>query len=165
MEQQMPPDLYNQLAAGPPISYHMEFGPNKTLVRVATVANETPNLIPVIAKLCEKDPHVAYAWLCHDGVRHIGKQLPREGGFCGYRNIQMMISYLQSAHFEGGTNPFPGMVPSIIKLQEWIEAGWDMGINDHGKIETGGIKGTRKYIGTSEVRDHTSCASLGAIHF
>ncbi len=33
-----------------------------------------------------------------------------------------------------------------------IESAWDKGINDTGRIETGGIRGTRKYIGTPEVR-------------
>ena len=32
-----------------------------------------------------------------------------------------------------------------------IEQAWDMGFNSSGRIETGGIKGTRKYIGTPEV--------------
>lgn len=146
----MPPELYHQLLKGPPIDYHMQFGPNGTLIKVASVSNETPNLVPVLAKLSEKDVNVAQAWLCDDGVRHVGKQLPREGGFCGYRNIQMMISYIQ-ATFPDDIHPFQGMLPSIIKLQYYIEKGWDMGINIHGRIETGGIKGTRKYIGTSEV--------------
>lgn len=33
-----------------------------------------------------------------------------------------------------------------------IEDAWDAGINLEGRIETGGIRGTRKYIGTPEVR-------------
>lgn len=154
MEKSMPRDLYRQLAKGPPVNYHLQFGPNGTLVRVATVANETTNLIPVISKLCEKDSFISRAWLCDKGVRHISKQLPKEGGFCGYRNIQMMISYIQATYAEG-SHPFPGMIPSVIKLQDLIENGWDMGINQHGRVETGGIKGTRKYIGTSEV---TQCS-------
>ena len=32
-----------------------------------------------------------------------------------------------------------------------IERAWDMGFNVNGRIETGGICGTRKYIGTPEV--------------
>jgi len=158
MEKQMPDKLYKALANGPPINYHLKFGPNGTLVKVATVTNETPNLIPVISKLCEKDANVSCAWLCDEGVRHIGKQLQKEGGFCGYRNIQMMISYIQATYGEG-RHPFPGMIPSIIKLQDFIENGWDMGINPHGRVETGGIKGTRKYIGTSEAK--TLFTSLG----
>ena len=33
-----------------------------------------------------------------------------------------------------------------------IESAWDKGINDTGRVETGGIRGTRKYIGTPEAR-------------
>lgn len=124
-----------------------------TLVKEIYVSNETPNLLPVIAFLCERDQNVARAWLCHSGVKHVGKQIKGEGGFCGYRNIQMMISYIQAA-FPRGSHPFEGRIPSILRLQDWIEEGWDKGININARLETGGIKGTRKYIGTSEV----SCA-------
>ena len=152
MEKRMPPELYQALLKGPPINKHMKFGPNGTLVEVYTVANETAGLIPVITRLCEKDDRVSHAWLCDGTVRHVGKQMHKEGGFCGYRNIQMMISYIQGAYAEG-FHPFQGMIPSIIRLQDMIERGWDMGINTHGRLETGGIQGTRKYIGTSEVKE------------
>ncbi|EEP79190.1 predicted protein [Uncinocarpus reesii 1704] len=33
-----------------------------------------------------------------------------------------------------------------------IERAWDLGINSNGRAETGGIRGTRKYIGTSEAQ-------------
>ncbi|KAF8457980.1 hypothetical protein BGX38DRAFT_1154818 [Terfezia claveryi] len=120
----------------PPIKKHMKFAPNGTLVEVYTVVNETTGLIPVIAKLCEKDDCVTHAWLCDGAVRHVGKQMHKEGGFCSYRNIQMMISYIQGAYVEGGT--------------------W-------GLIRMGGSKrgyqGYTKYIGTSEVE--TLFASTG----
>ena len=67
-----------------------------------------------------------------------------------YRNIQMMISYIQKTHSEGHGS-FTGRIPSIIHLQERIEHAWDMGINEMARVETGGIRGTRKYIGTPEV--------------
>lgn len=41
--------------------------------------------------------------------------------------------------------------PSVQELQDIIERAWDMGFNSHGRIATGGIRGTRKHIGTSEV--------------
>ncbi|KAF5864975.1 hypothetical protein ETB97_005862 [Aspergillus alliaceus] len=37
-------------------------------------------------------------------------------------------------------------------LQDMIENAWDMGFNSIGRIETGGIRGTRKYIGTPEAQ-------------
>ncbi|KAL8944408.1 MAG: hypothetical protein Q9216_000459 [Gyalolechia sp. 2 TL-2023] len=84
--------------------------------------------------------------------------MAKEGGFCGYRNIQMMLSFIQAAQSQG-YEYFPGRVPSILDLQELIESAWDRGINAAGKIETGGIRGTRKYIGTPEAQ--TLLLSLG----
>lgn len=73
------------------------------------------------------------------------------GSFCGYRNIQMLISYLILAT-ETGPRAFPDGVPNIFQLQDQIEDAWDNGCNSRGRNETGGIKGTRKFIGTQEVR-------------
>ena len=42
-------------------------------------------------------------------------------------------------------------IPSIFDIQEHIEGAWDLGINTQGREETGGIRGTRKYIGTPDV--------------
>ena len=72
------------------------------------------------------------------------------GGFCGYRNIQMLCSYIISVKFQGYQN-INRRIPSIFQIQDYIESAWDAGINTQGRIETGGIKGTRKYIGTPEV--------------
>ncbi|RWA11147.1 hypothetical protein EKO27_g3963 [Xylaria grammica] len=79
------------------------------------------------------------------------KYTSAEGGFCGYRNIQMLSSYIVGAHAEG-TDALSGRIPSIFRIQDYIENAWDMGINANGRIETGGVKGTRKYIGTPEAQ-------------
>lgn len=72
------------------------------------------------------------------------------GGFCGYRNIQMLSSYIVGARSHGH-DILGDKIPTIFDIQDLVETAWDNGINDQGRIETGGIKGTRKYIGTSEV--------------
>ncbi|CAK7240472.1 MAG: hypothetical protein STHCBS139747_001914 [Sporothrix thermara] len=72
-----------------------------------------------------------------------------KGGFCGYRNIQTMVSYIVGAEFTGH-EAFSGSLPSVFDVQNLIENAWDMGINPRGRIETGGIRLTRKYIGTPE---------------
>lgn len=149
-EKQMPSSLRRMLEEGPKVTVHNEIGPDGSLLRVESVANETPHLVPVLAQLCDQDPSVEHAFFCHPAVRHIVK-MPREGGFCGYRNIQMMISYIQDAQAQGHQF-FVGRTPSILKLQDIIEDAWEKGFNSSGKVETGGIKGTRKYIGTPEVR-------------
>ncbi|KAJ8120477.1 hypothetical protein ONZ43_g2823 [Nemania bipapillata] len=80
-----------------------------------------------------------------------GKYTSAEGGFCGYRNIQMLSSYIVGADAEGAEK-LGDRVPSIFRIQDYIEDAWDMGINASGRVETGGIKGTRKYIGTPEAQ-------------
>lgn len=79
------------------------------------------------------------------------------GGFCGYRNIQMMCSYIIGAESQGHEG-FNGKIPSIFDIQDYIETAWDFGINSQGRIETGGIRGTRKYIGTPDVSIPTRTA-------
>ncbi|KAJ8130434.1 hypothetical protein O1611_g3195 [Lasiodiplodia mahajangana] len=110
----------------------------------------TAGIIPALANLLEESPSTEHAYLCHPAVQHISK-LRGEGGFCGYRNIQMLSSYIVGAHAEG-TEKLDNRIPSIFRIQDYIENAWDMGINASGRIETGGIKGTRKYIGTPEAQ-------------
>ncbi|KAM5513987.1 Zinc finger with UFM1-specific peptidase domain protein [Fusarium oxysporum f. sp. phaseoli] len=108
-------------------------------------------VLPVLSQLLEQSPSTQYAYLCHPAVQHVSK-LRREGGFCGYRNIQMLTSNIISAQREG-SNHFGRTFPSIFQIQDLIENAWDMGINAQGRAETGGVKGTRKYIGTPEVHN------------
>lgn len=63
----------------------------------------------------------------------------------------MLISYIMSA-YPRGTHPFERRLPTIVELQRMIEEGWDKGVNSSGREETGGILGTRKYIGTPEAQ-------------
>lgn len=72
------------------------------------------------------------------------------GGFCGYRNIQMLVSNMAPLKVKG-YDKFEGKVPTIFQIQDYIENAWDSGYNSSGREETGGIKGTRKYIGTPDV--------------
>ncbi|TDZ14139.1 Ubiquitin carboxyl-terminal hydrolase ZUFSP [Colletotrichum orbiculare MAFF 240422] len=107
-------------------------------------------VISVIEQLLQQSRSTEYAYLCHPAVQHVSK-LKKEGGFCGYRNIQMLVSYINGANAYG-KNRFHGRLPTIFEIQEQIEIAWDKGINAQGRLETGGIKGTRKYIGTPEAQ-------------
>jgi len=62
----------------------------------------------------------------------------------------MLTSYIIGANAMGEER-FRSHIPSIFLIQDYIENAWDMGINESGRVETGGIKGTRKFIGTPEV--------------
>lgn len=156
----MPEWLRRQLEHGAKITIINNIGPDGRLIRTETVANEYRNIIPVLAQLCEQDPSVSTVFFCNPNVRHVVK-MAKEGGFCGYRNIQMMISYIRDARSEG-YRLFHDRLPSVIQLQDMIEDAWERGFNSIGKIETGGIRGTRKYIGTPEV-NHPCSHSLPSL--
>ena len=148
-EKKMPSWLKKMLEKGGSTSKQTQITSDGKFTRRETVENETDNLIPVIARLCEQDKSVQRAFFCSPKVRHICK-MRREGGFCGYRNIQMMVSWLKKSHGFGHEH-FPNKGPTILELQDMIESAWDMGFNSSGRAETGGIKDTRKFIGTPEV--------------
>lgn len=112
--------------------------------------NHADNILPVIAQLLEQSRGTRSAYLCHPSVLHVSK-LWREGGFCGYRNIQMMASFIIRTKSQGYPI-FDGCIPTIFQIQEFIENAWDAGINSQGRIETGGVRGTRRYIGTPEAQ-------------
>ncbi|CAO2649441.1 Nn.00g068260.m01.CDS01 [Neocucurbitaria sp. VM-36] len=149
-EDRMPKWLHDQLDAGPKITVVNRIGRDGRLIKQEQVQNETPGIIPILAQLSALDHSVKNAYYCHPSILHIGKT-PKEGGFCGYRNIQMLLSYIQGAKAQGHEE-FPGRTPGILKLQDLIENAWDKGINTIGRVQTGGIRDTRKYIGTPEAQ-------------
>ena len=100
--------------------------------------NKHAGMVTALASMLECDPGLDWAYLCRDTVVQISKLHGEGNHFCAYRNIQMLL-------------PRPYPVASIPELQEMIEKAWDEGFNPHSRIETGGIKGTRKHIGTPEV--------------
>ena len=111
-------------------------------------------IISLLSNLLEQDPDVESAYFCHSAVRYIGKIKTKgkdEGNhFCGYHNIQMLVSYFLASR-EQGLEEFAGAIPTIAEIQDMIEEAWDQGFNESGRVQTGGIKGSRKHIGTPEV--------------
>ena len=162
-EERMPVWLRKQLEQGAKVTSRNTISPDGSLIKVETVANETRNIIPVLIQLCQQDPSVERAFLCHPSIQNVVK-MSREGGFCGYRNIQMMVSFIQATQSPGWEH-FTGRIPSIFQLQDLIELAWDKGINSAGRIETGGIRGTRKYIGTPEVPRPSPLLGMGIADF
>ncbi|KAJ6171645.1 hypothetical protein N7470_000712 [Penicillium chermesinum] len=149
-EKKMPSWLKKMLEKGGQTTKQTQITADGRLTRHTKVENETDNLVPVLGRLCEQDKSVQRAFLCSPKVQHVCK-MPREGGFCGYRNIQMMISYIKKSQSPGHEH-FPRGIPTILELQERIEEAWDRGFNSRGRVETGGIRGTRKFIGTPEAQ-------------
>ncbi|UKZ94181.1 uncharacterized protein TrAFT101_009061 [Trichoderma asperellum] len=107
-------------------------------------------VMPALKHLLELSAPTEYAYLCHPDALHVAK-LRREGGFCGYRNIQVLAAHIIATETTGWEQ-FGDDIPSIFQIQELIETAWDRGYNARGRIETGGIRGTRKYIGTPEAQ-------------
>ncbi|PBP20510.1 hypothetical protein BUE80_DR008631 [Diplocarpon rosae] len=149
-EKQMPPWLIKILESDGEIKTTNQLDENGKMQRVRTCPNMTAGIVPVLEQLVDQDAEVEYAYFCDPAVKHISK-LRREGGFCGYRNIQMMCSYILGAESQG-YEVFENKIPTIFQIQEYIENAWDIGINSAGRIETGGIRGTRKYIGTPDAQ-------------
>ncbi|TKA68457.1 hypothetical protein B0A55_07719 [Friedmanniomyces simplex] len=118
---------------------------NGKLAQETVVDNETSGIIPMLACLCAKDEDVEATYLCHPSVKHINK-LRCDGNFCGYWNVQMVLSYRQAT----GALPAMRQTPNILQIQDTIEQAWSNDILSHGRTETGGVRGTRKWIGTSE---------------
>lgn len=137
------------LERGAKVTHTNQIAPDGTLRKLETVENEATDIVPILGRLCGADKSVKRAFLCSPKTYQISK-LPREGGFCGYRNIQMLISYIRQSNLPGHDH-LSGPLPTILQLQDMIEHAWDMGFNSLGREETGGIRGTRKFIGTSEV--------------
>ncbi|OJJ48773.1 hypothetical protein ASPZODRAFT_129076 [Penicilliopsis zonata CBS 506.65] len=148
-EKRMPNWLKKLLERGshPASSQNSQY---ETLQDHKKAANEISDVIPILASLCQQDNSVQRSFLCSSHVHQILK-IPREGGFCGYRNIQMLISFLLGSTINGNQS-FSSGLPTIFEIQDIIEKAWDMGFNTTGRIETGGIRGTRKYIGTPEAQ-------------
>ncbi len=144
----MPKLLHKQLEQETNTKHVNRIGRDGKLVKHESVENHVADIVPVLSQLCETDESVDAAYLCHASVKDVFK-MPKEGGFCGYRNIQMLISFILGAKSQGHEKF--DRIPGVLDIQSLIENAWDNGISEVGRIQTGGIRGTRKYIGTPEV--------------
>lgn len=116
--------------------------------------NAPSAIVQILGKILGQDQDIEAAYLCHLAVRYVCKvkvKCRNEGNdFCGYHNIQMLISYINALEVQGFEKNADG-IPTIHKIQDMIEKAWDQGFNESARVQTGGIKGTRKHIGTPEV--------------
>ncbi|GAB7323437.1 hypothetical protein MBLNU13_g05889t2 [Cladosporium sp. NU13] len=146
-EKAMPREVRRALENASKPSYECRIGPSGKVVREAIVYREKPRPIPILVDLSAHDPNVTIAYFCHKSVKHIHK-LKCDGNFCGYWNIQMLLSY-RLARIEDPSHGYLPL-PNVLEIQDTIEAAWDAGICAFGRTETGGIRNTRKWIGTHE---------------
>ncbi|PQE30765.1 peptidase family C78 protein [Rutstroemia sp. NJR-2017a WRK4] len=134
-EKQMPSWLVRLLQADGEIKTINRLDSDGKYRKVKYCVNQAPDIIPILTQLLAQDPMVDYAYICDPAVLHVSK-LSREGH-----------------------EAFQNRLPTIFDIQDYIEKAWDLGINAQGRIETGGIRGTRKYIGTPDA--HAMFRSLG----
>ena len=104
--------------------------------------NAVPGVIPNLVLLLNHIDDVVSANLCAPNAIYVFKTRDEGAHFCGYRNIQMLLA---------AQNGPDADMPTISDLQIRIEEAWKAGFNPYGMTQTGGIRGTRKHIGTSEV--------------
>lgn len=154
----MPKWLHDELLHGAPVKHINKIGKDGRLVRESFVENEVSGLVPLLAQLIKLDNTVERAYLCHPSVQQCFKR-KHHGGFCGYLNIQTQISYIQGANAPGHEH-FGDRIPGILDLQNMIENAWDRGFGELGRLQTGGIKNTRKWIGTPEVGVYAPISAL-----
>lgn len=113
-----------------------------TLLATENGANKLCGSLPFMAQRLEREHRIKAAYLCDDSAMQVWKLRGEGNHFCCYRNIQMFVPDMQDKN--------------VLELQDMIERAWDANLNSRGRIETGGIKGTRKHIGTLEVGLHSS---------
>ncbi|KAL7954220.1 peptidase family C78 domain-containing protein [Trichoderma compactum] len=98
-------------------------------------------VIPALKQLLDLSSRTESEQLIHGHI----------GAFCGYRNIQVLSSHIIGTRATGWEQ-LGDDIPGIFQVQDMIETAWDRGYNARGRVETGGIRGTRKYIGTPEAQ-------------
>ncbi|KAH0319694.1 DUF1671-domain-containing protein, partial [Aureobasidium melanogenum] len=160
-EDRMPESMLKRLRTGEPTRRLNRIGRDGRIFAERIVDNEVPGLIPVIARLCvASSSNTQIVHLCHPSVQHVHKGT-NPGHFCGYRNIQMLVSFIQGTKARGHER-FGTELPGILQIQDLIEEAWDGDSQNLGKLETGGIRNTRKWIGTPEAA--SICKHLNLDH-
>lgn len=125
-------------------------------------SNNTYNVIPTLVKLLQSSHDVSSASLCTPSAIQVSKISGEGNHFCGYRNTQMFLLGLPPIHKEC----IAKTKLTIPEIQAKVEQAWSSGINAHGGIQTGGIRNTRKHIGTPEAEAlllHNSILCTGKV--
>jgi hypothetical protein len=120
---------------------------------------ETPTpveegIMPLLRRCLAASPEGARFVVVAGTMEHYeSKQDVDLGWGCGWRNIQMLASYLISEDPDVRDSLFggAGFVPDIPALQQWLEIAWAKGFDlPGGKYFDWNIKNTNKWIGTTE---------------
>lgn len=109
-------------------------------------SNKIKGVVRTLANLLAADRNVEIVYLCNPETVQISKLRDEGNTFCGYRNLQMLLTSIVSSD-----STLDVTNPNVLDLQDMIERAWDKGLNAHGRYLVGCLAGTRKYIGSSEV--------------
>lgn len=136
----------------------MPIEPRATLLLRELGQNSGTNIIPSLKLRMQEDKSKgSQVFLC-SFVQHYGSQPGYDKGWgCGWRNIQIMSSFLLHRDQKAREALFFGscVMPEIEELQGYLEMAWRHGFDPDGAQQLGGsVKGTNKWIGTTE------CAAL-----
>ncbi|KAF9992576.1 hypothetical protein BGZ80_005028 [Entomortierella chlamydospora] len=100
------------------------------------------------------------AYLADTSILFIQGDKSDRGWGCGYRNLQMMLSYVvnqtavhcEDTHRVSTSRLTPDPIPTIGELQQQLEFAWENGFDLPGARQLGHkVVGSRKWIGTTEV--------------
>jgi hypothetical protein len=146
----MPESMLKRIRDGEPTRQRSRIGTDGRVTTERVLLNEVHGLVPTIARLCTvSSANQSAIYVCDSSVHHVHKGT-NPGQFCGYRNIQMLVSYIRGTKAKGHGH-FKAGLPGIFQIQDLIEAAWDRNPYSDGRQATGGIRNTRKWIGTPEV--------------
>lgn len=126
-------------------------------VAVLTEDARTSGVIPRLEPNFKKGDTQA-AYLCSPLTDHLSTGFMDLGWGCGYRNCQMLMTFLERFHQDG--EPLLKNVLDISGIQLLIERAWKEGFDSLGAAQLEHhVYKTRKWIGTTEV--YTLLAYLG----
>ncbi|KAF9413487.1 hypothetical protein BGZ94_000712, partial [Podila epigama] len=135
-----------------------------TFVADKSPATGTLSLLPKVKMLLDVSQAqgvTKVAYLADASVAFFQGDKSDWGWGCGYRNIQMMLSYVvqqpcpkaessPSRSSLGNIDDVP-LIPTITQIQQQLEFAWSMGFDNVGAMQLGHkVEGTKKWIGTTE---------------
>ncbi|KAG1143380.1 hypothetical protein G6F37_008015 [Rhizopus arrhizus] len=110
----------------------------------------TSRIIPKLEPNLKYSNETQYAYLCSDHTDYIPSGFMDSGWGCGYRNCQMLMSFLEKEKQDG--HCLLKHVVDITSIQLLIEKAWQEGFDPAGaKQLKNHVFKTRKWIGTTEV--------------
>ncbi|KAF9432524.1 hypothetical protein BGZ76_010666 [Entomortierella beljakovae] len=142
------------------------FGSSKPNSKSLNDSSGTPGLIPkarILLNASIVQGVTRQAYLADPSIKFVQSDGSDKGWGCGYRNTQMMLSYVvsqpttqkdipQGANRNSIMGPVTSPIPNIKELQQQLEFAWKSGYDPTGAKQLNyKVSGTKQWIGTTEV--------------